>query len=200
MPRTRTSQIRAHVFATAFHVKRLLVRRMQSALGRLAWLLEFARRPPGVGLRGRALMDLQEQILMFCNCQAGVHFASDLVRQLGTDTMLGLQREVQVGINSYLYDRTGGWLLPRVKQRLVRDPRTGSGRFELTGAPKELFLQFAASLVAAEGARIANCARPGCDNLFVCRKRGAYCSKRCSQYVRTKRYRESHLKIEGGRA
>lgn len=170
---------------------------MHSAFGRLAWLLEFARRPIGEDVRERELGELQGQILAFCVRQAGPHFTSERVRRLAPAMIVQLQREAQVGINSFLSSPHVGWALPRVTQRLVRDPITGVGHFELIGEPEELFPQFAADLVAAEGARIAHCERPGCNKLFVRRKRGAYCSRRCSQYVRTKRYRESHASTAG---
>jgi hypothetical protein len=47
----------------------------------------------------------------------------------------------------------------------------------------------AADLLSSEGRHITHCAGPKCGRLFVRRKRGAYCSRACSQKARTARYR-----------
>jgi hypothetical protein len=56
------------------------------------------------------------------------------------------------------------------------------------GNPEALFRLAVTRLLETERERIEICARPGCDNLFVRRKRGLYCSLRCSQLEQFKRY------------
>jgi hypothetical protein len=60
------------------------------------------------------------------------------------------------------------------------------------GDRREVFRMAALDLLIAEGQRVAQCSYRPCPNLFVRRKRGAYCSKRCSQRARTLRYYEKH--------
>jgi len=113
---------------------------------------------------------------------------------------LKLQAHVRHGIGCFLGNPPQVWRLREVKRVLIRDPKSGAGRLMPWGMPDLLFEHFAAELIAAEGARIENCQRSQCGQLFVCRKRGAYCSKRCSQYVRTKRYREKQQNSEASKA
>jgi hypothetical protein len=173
---------------------------MRSELGRLAWLLEFVQRPLGPTLTKDEVTDLQDQILAFCLCQAGPHFNSQDVAKLVAPELLKLQAQIRQGIGRFLGDPPQEWRLREVKRILIRDSKSGAGRLMPWGMPDLLFEHFAAELIAAEGARIEKCQRPQCGQLFVCRKRGAYCSKRCSQYVRTKRYREKQQINEARRA
>jgi hypothetical protein len=175
-------------------------RTMRTELGRLAWLLEFAQRRLGPTLTRDEVTDLQDQILAFCLCQAGPHFNSPDTAILIAPALLNLQTQIRHGIHCFLGDPPQEWRLREITRSLIRDPKSGAGRLMPRGKPDLLFEHFAAELVAAEGARIAKCQRPQCGQLFVCRKRGAYCSKRCSQYVRTKRYREKQQSSEARRA
>jgi hypothetical protein len=175
-------------------------RLMRSELGRLAWLLEFAQRPLNPALTKDEVTNLQDRILAFCVCQAGPHFNSQDMATLGATSLLKLQAHVRHGIGCFLGNPPQVWRLREVKRVLIRDPKSGAGRLMPWGMPDLLFEHFAAELIAAEGARIENCQRSQCGQLFVCRKRGAYCSKRCSQYVRTKRYREKQQNSEASKA
>jgi hypothetical protein len=172
---------------------------MRTELGRLAWLLEFAQRPLGPSLTKDEVTELQDQILAFCLCQAGPHFNSQDMATLVAPALLNLQTQIRQGIRCFLGDPPQEWRLREVKRILMRDPKSGAGRLRPWGKPNLLFEHFAAELIAAEGARIEECQRPRCGQWFVCRKRGAYCSKRCSQYVRTKRYREKQQSSEAAR-
>jgi hypothetical protein len=60
------------------------------------------------------------------------------------------------------------------------------------GDSREVFRMVALDLIAAEGRRVARCSWKPCGTLFVRRKRGEYCSKRCSQRARTRRYYDTH--------
>jgi hypothetical protein len=52
----------------------------------------------------------------------------------------------------------------------------------------EVFRMAALDVLIAEGRRVAQCSWRPCRKLFVRRKRGAYCSRACSQKARTARY------------
>jgi len=58
------------------------------------------------------------------------------------------------------------------------------------GDARDCFLLAAAQLLSTDGWRIALCANAKCRRPFVRRKRGQYCSRACSQKIRTARYRQ----------
>jgi hypothetical protein len=173
---------------------------MRSELGRLAWLLEFVQRQPDTTLTDDEVTELQDQILAFCLCQSGPRFSSQDMAKLDAPALLKLQAQIRRGIRCFLHDPPQEWSLHEVRRTLIRDPKSGAGRLIPRGTPDLFFEHSAAELIVAEGARIEECQKPLCDRLFVCRKRGAYCSRRCSQYVRTKRYREKQQITEAKKA
>jgi hypothetical protein len=74
---------------------------------------------------------------------------------------------------------------------LDRAIETRTFRTYYTGGLPSVFVMAVMDLLAAEGWRIAKCAWGSCGKLFVRRKRGAYCSRACSQKARTERYRDA---------
>jgi hypothetical protein len=57
--------------------------------------------------------------------------------------------------------------------------------------PRDAFLLSAAELLRSDWMRIRVCANPDCRRPFVKRKRGEYCSKSCSQKIRTARHQKN---------
>jgi hypothetical protein len=186
--------------ATPLQGASLYLRGMGRALGRLGWLLDFAERTITPSMSKDELTSLQDQVLAFCLAHAGPHFQSSDVRKFTIKDLADLQTHLRQGVNWLSKNTLQNWYLPKVQRRIIKDPQTGSGRLVLWGSPQTVFVHFAAELITAEGMRIERCARPRCNRLFVRRKRGRYCSKRCSQYARTKRYREKRAKSEIERA
>jgi CGNR zinc finger len=58
--------------------------------------------------------------------------------------------------------------------------------------PVTRFLLSAYRLLELEGVRLRLCAVPDCRRIFVRKKRGIFCSKKCSRREQTRRYRERH--------
>ena len=82
------------------------------------------------------------------------------------------------------------WMLTVGKTGLVWRAVTQSFTPSWGGDRREIFLMAALDLLVAEGSRISRCAWEPCGKLFVRRKRGAYCSRSCSQKARTAKYRD----------
>jgi hypothetical protein len=78
----------------------------------------------------------------------------------------------------------------------LTSPRHGPPRAFYAGELSAVLTMAARDLLAHEAGRIARCAAPDCSRLFVRQKRGAYCSKRCSQRARTLRHRASFSEEE----
>lgn len=163
---------------------------MSRPLDRLSWALGFAQMGFGAvrALEGKRLTVMQDQLHAFVIAQLGRP-------ALGTEQVRRLTQEGIWNLRGGLKERIAaartltGWAenLPR---RLT---------FDAAGAPHvrpdgkdlpTLFYNCAFDLVAAEGARIAKCARRNCDNLLVREGRSIYCSSRCSQYTRTMKHRQ----------
>jgi hypothetical protein len=87
----------------------------------------------------------------------------------------------------------GTWTPPGAVriQRRFRRQTDGSVAVSFEGQDlADLLLWSVRDLVQTAGARLTTCAREGCGRWFLRRKRGAYCSGRCSQKVRNDRVRD----------
>jgi hypothetical protein len=111
-----------------------------------------------------------------------------------------LAGEMRDGIGWWM-ERPPGELQARkltVKLQWVRTP-ISSGRFVLQplGKLEPCFWWSVYGLLDAEGRRLRRCARRAkCGRIFVKRKRGLYCSRRCSQTARTERWRAHRFKSD----
>ncbi len=171
---------------------RALRPRFDTALGQLDFVLEVAQWKPEKfeALAGEdELTKTQAAIALFCFKRRGPIIGLATARALTREQIyLDLRERLKMGLQAYLHDPRG-WA---INARLVRDAATGEGHIEFTGNAIDLFVGRAAELVLAEGARLAECARPDCGTLFIRRKRGVYCSKRCASYTKTMNYRRRH--------
>jgi hypothetical protein len=110
---------------------------------------------------------------------------------LNAEEIIELARQMKQAITKLVAGETWAvWLSSGLMAQLT-SPQKGPPRALWAGAYDAIVILTARELLAAESHRIAKCSGPGCDRLFVRRKRGAYCSKRCSQRARTLRYLSS---------
>jgi hypothetical protein len=173
-----------------------LAKRMSRPLDRLHWMLEFARLKfeAVAALEGAELAALQDAVNAFVTAQLGrPPFATMQIRRLTREDLWNLRSRLYVRIEAFIGspDSPAGWRDPGLPRRLTRD-KTGALRvIPDSGDIDGIFLGCAFALAVAEGARIVKCARHNCNNVLVRRGRSTYCSKRCSQYVRTMKYRHS---------
>ena len=101
----------------------------------------------------------------------------------------GIQRELKRGITRLL--KSQPWTIKDVQIRRILLWREGKIVRAYWGRTfRERFLVAAANLLEEVGESIKVC--PECERLFPAVKRQAYCSPRCSQNVRTRKFRARH--------
>jgi len=98
---------------------------------------------------------------------------------------------IRAGIAAFVAGRA--WRRHEGKIMRVLRRREEQNRLVYRGPLDAAFVAAAFDLVAAEGHTIRRCARDGCENrnVFLPRRRQEYCSKRCSNLERTRRFREN---------
>jgi hypothetical protein len=178
----------------------------RTALDRLRWLISFSNRSPEEfqPASGANLLDLEEDAFYFAS--RGWHFperghsvwrdqknriVKKTEHKLTAKDMRELAKQIDSAIRELLAGRSAHFSVEPARQRIWR---AISPSFAQTwgGDWRVMFLMSAFDVLAAEGRRIAKCARGSCAKVFVRRKRGAYCSRACSQRERTRRYREKN--------
>jgi hypothetical protein len=177
------------------------IRRARELVGsrpvnRLKWLLDFAQQFETETEIGAHVEDVHAEIREFTARslpRATIVFPPDAagVIALRKATHTTISQWVKEGEVSLVSGEHGQFVHVISKARGPRGPVS-----YYHGAARAALLEACARLLEAEGGRVARCARSGCGRLFVKVKRGAYCSKRCSQSMRTSRFRSSHSKEE----
>lgn len=166
---------------------RALAKVGSSDVARLAWLLDLLNRPPETlaTLSDQEFENLENEVALFCEPLGSI--AAGKSGRLTVDSLVKLSSDVLFLVEALFDNSTGELQIPTVTLSMI----PGSG-CRYMGTPDALFRLAAAKLVEAEGHRIRRCARRGCGRLFAHRKRGLYCSRRCSQLVQFARYVERH--------
>lgn len=166
-----------------------LTRVRNTAQARLRWLLGFMQRDLD-GLRQGDWLNLYDDLraLTFkMNVAPGSEPTAAEVRSL--------QREIEQIIAAVV--RGGSWSFELPKLRHVIG-RTLRGRVIAVarGDLRSQVLLATEKVLEAEGHRLKACLEPKCQKIFVAMKRQAYCSVRCSQRARTRRFLKLHSKDE----
>ena len=173
LPRGRQQRARAKVGSTS--------------LTRLAWLLALLnRQPEQLALspeKDRA--DLVAEVVAFSEPVGSV--AGGASAHLTAEQLADLARIIRERLLAMLHGATFELEIPPLL--FVSAP---GERAIYIGHPDAIFRVGVARLVEAERQRITLCSRPGCGRLFMRRKRGLYCSRRCSQIEQLKRYVNRH--------
>jgi hypothetical protein len=166
---------------------RELAKIRSSDVARLAWLLDLLNRPPETlaTMSYNELEGLEGEIALFCEPLGSI--ASGRSARSTVDSLMALNGAILVMVEALLDGTSGELQIPTVTLAMI----PGSG-CRYMGTPDALFRLAAANLLETEGHRIRRCARPGCGRLFAHRKRGLYCSRRCSQLVQFARYVQRH--------
>ena len=158
-----------------------------SEVARLAWLLDLLNRSSEslATLSDKEVENLEREVALFCEPLGSI--AGGKSGRLTVDGLMELSSAVLVLVEALLDDSTGELQIPTVTLAII--PKSGC---RYMGTPDTLFRLAAAKLIETEGRRIRRCARQGCGRLFAHRKRGLYCSQRCSQLVQFARYVQRH--------
>ncbi len=164
---------------------------------RARWLLDFAARDLSA-LSGAGWLDLRWEVFGFLYPPSGgpPPFYSDATPPGEPSCSEDQVRTVQSWFRSGLERLSAGhlWSVPiaatphlmMVGGRLVTWPDVEDSPGEYT----EPFKLKAYEALGREARRFRVCAK--CRRPFLARKRQAYCTKRCSQTVRTRKYRAAH--------
>jgi hypothetical protein len=166
----------------------------ESSKERLLWLLEFAQRP-----RTQIVSDLGgsgfRELAVFGVLPTGVQPAE-----------IAATIEQLIAGARALLSGSGIWRIPmgtntaRVVSR-EQSTRTQGRRARIryrfgyeTTDFRTAFLMRAADVLSDGGLieRLAECARSDCQRLFLRRKRGAFCTRRCAQLEHVRRWRARH--------
>jgi len=160
---------------------------------RLRWLVEFAQEDLASLSRGRAL-DLDDEILAFTRAglpgdQGGLALGgnylnreADFVRQLQQRWRDNLTALLDRG--EFSYTATANYILGRTSD--------GSIEAGISADTEPAFFIAVFRLLAHEGVRVRRCDAKGCGRIFVGPPRQLFCGSRCSQRVRTARFRRQH--------
>lgn len=101
-------------------------------------------------------------------------------------------RIIRDGLRNYTQGIS--WYLPAME--IARSVIPGSDRPAYNGRWDYMFLLSAADLLDAVGCLLRTCAARGCDAVFVRNKRRIYCSTRCSDRERMRRFRRDTVRYK----
>ena len=156
-----------------------------SDLSRLAWLLDALNDAEERGASEQNHAELEAEANSFCEPVGSVigsrgsrESLNELLRELGADV-----RDMLKGSSFDLE-------IPSLTLAVMP-----TGELRYMGTANALFRLAVAKLLEGQRQRIKVCARPGCSKLFVRRKRGLYCSRRCSQIEQFARFVDRHGKL-----
>jgi hypothetical protein len=156
-------------------------------LTRLRWLLDLLNRSPETFAHcsQSGIKDLESEAAVFC--EAIGSFTSGPSSSLTASMIAQLGHEIQKVVFGFLEGASHDFQIPCVSLAVI--PNSAS---RYIGAADAIFRLAVARLIETDGHRIRRCARPGCDRLFVRRKRALYCGKKCSQLAQFARYVKRH--------
>lgn len=178
-------------------------RRFAAPVERLGWLLKFVDLVRDGALKsGGDVARWNAELFAFAYVaghQPQPPHRRDVTWRLGltADELVEVSRQVKQAIEKLLAgDMWVLWLDRGKLSANLTSPKHGRPQAYYAGDSDLVLMLAVRELLASEGSRIAKCGGPGCEQLFVRRKRGSYCSKRCSQRARTLRYYEKHAPDE----
>lgn len=156
-------------------------------LDRLQWLLKLIQLPAEeLHKHGGQARYLSDRLAIFSN------YAPEGFRPLRSSQIKRLVAEIREGMYGL---RSGKPWEVRVPVSIRLQPlRKGNSQvtFNYIGDLSAAFLSSAIQRLGAHFDRIAKCEASGCERLFVKRKATRYCSRKCSQRMRSSRYYELH--------
>jgi hypothetical protein len=168
-------------------------------LQRLQWLLQFlelgSKNPENLNRKDVARWNGE----LYAFARAGGNQPQPTHRQSRNDPLglsaaelVDLAREMKERVTKFIAGEMWYYpILPASLAALLTSPIHGPPVAAFGGDCRAVLMMAARDTLAVESRRIASCNGPDCERLFVRRKRGAYCSKRCSQRARTLRYLSS---------
>ncbi len=173
----------------------------ETGLQRLRWLLRFSSFPPDYfqHLKVSEADASNAEVFVFClsgRFDPSIDWRVDATGRMSPfslrpNNQLALAQEVAGHIRDLVTEGSMGFQVGEggpVYRALYRSSFSSSYVAMWSGNIREVFLLNVVDLLQAEGGRIKRCAWEPCGKLFIKLKRGAYCSRDCSQRERTRRY------------
>ncbi len=160
-----------------------------TTIAQLRWLVDFAQDARSEAEVGRQLATLRAEISALAigrGSMVGPDSAAEVI-SLRDDVRRLLTRWSDEGTVELRSSELGDF-----SRYILRSSKGSGSASYYQGRAKAAVLLRCADLIEAEGSRVARCQRIACGRLFVRVKRGAYCSRRCSQRVRSERFRTTH--------
>lgn len=165
---------------------------------RVHWLLEFARIDLGT-ISTRDRQQWRDTLAVFVPPRMILpHTRGPSITQLETGApnyaqMLLAQRELRQGMARLFGVPPKPWVVSHIRnsRTLVRRATAIESVFWSPSFRKR-FLMAVADVLEAFGEWIRACVRPECRRLFLAVKRQRYCSGKCSQTVRSRRFWSDH--------
>jgi hypothetical protein len=157
------------------------------ALTRLQWLLALAQQTLGAGAQTTAedARRLSKLLAVFAG------FDPRAFKPLSPEQIAELLGEVLAGIRTISSGKP--WDLTEKLTRRVHPGRRIIQTYLFYGGDLGAAVRWKAQEMAAEQIkRIARCAAPNCERLFIRRKTATFCSSRCAGRARFARYYASH--------
>lgn len=178
-------RLSARAQGSAEHARREYEQRY--GLTRLQWLLEVAQLRPGAGaqITTKDVRWLSEHLAIFAG------FDPRAFKPLPLNQIAKLLGEVLAGIQTVSSGKP--WDLTERLTRRVQPGRRIIQTYLLYGGDLGAAVRWKAQEMAAEQIeRIARCAAPNCERLFIRRKAATFCSSKCAGRARFARYYATH--------
>jgi len=161
--------------------------RRRRELEQLQFLLRLIQLPAAEFDKPKRLArNLSDKLAIFSNS------APERFKPLRSQEIARLTREIRRGVLALKANRP--WEA-RVSATIRLQPvRKGGAQVSVqyTDDLRGAFLSSAIQRVGAQYEHISECQAAGCSRLFVKRKAGRYCSGKCSQRTRSRRFYEQH--------
>lgn len=153
---------------------------------RFAWLVSFVQRPPE-DFAEPYLLEVQEELFVFALLEGarGMPLTAGL-EWLTQQRAIEIARRAQTAVHALSTD--GEWKFDApVAFRLKRRPDGSIA--DAPDQPKgiDLWIWAIKNVLTRSGDRLARCARPGCEKIFIRHNASLYCSSSCSNKVRNAR-------------
>jgi hypothetical protein len=181
----RKKKLSARAQASADHAFREYKERY--ALTRLQWLLALAQQTPGAGAQTTAedTRRLSERLAVFAG------FDPQAFRPLSRQQIAKLLAQILNGVRTVSSGKP--WNLTERLTRRVQPGRRIIQTYLLYDGDLGAGVRWKAQEMAAEQIkRIARCAAPNCERLFIRRKGATFCSAKCAGRARFARYYAGH--------
>jgi hypothetical protein len=164
-----------------------------SSRARLQWLLKFTSIRDFDRMSAWKFERIKRQIIAFADFTASSFEVE--TNQMSRDAVRRISESARNGMRAFV-DRVS-WDLPRMN--IAPSVIPDADRLAFSGAWNDVFLLSVSSLLPASRGILRVCAGSDCDTLFAKRKRKIFCSPRCSDRERMRRFQADRKRYKDKR-